>query len=157
MTVFMAQVAHNNNNTQYILLLFLLKPFPIWNISTLTIYHFYQKRTPYRSPWKRCLTCLQSCFCWFWLLVGNLIKEISYKGKDKIARKQLWRPEGRQLGNMQQFLFIIVNSKLLNLLSCLPFHPRTGFFIFLKLAEPSPVMRLSKPWEIHAWAMYNIH
>ena len=34
-----------------------------------------------------------------------------YKGKDQIAKKQLFRPEGRQLSDMQQFVFIIVNSR----------------------------------------------
>ena len=39
-------------------------------------------------------------------------------GSDSL--KQLWRPEGRQLSDMQKLIFIIVNSILLNLLSCLP-------------------------------------
>ena len=57
------------------------------------------------------------------------IREILYKGKDQIAWKQLWRPEGRQLSDMQQFVFILVNSKLLNLLSCLPIGLQTGYSI----------------------------
>ena len=64
---------------------------------------------------------------------GNLIQG---EGSDSI---QLWRPEGSQFSDMQEFVFIVVNSILLNLLSCLPFGLQTGFSSFLKLAEPSPV------------------
>ena len=65
--------------------------------------------------------------------IESRVREILYKGKDQIARKQLWRPEERQLSNTQQFVFIVVNSTLLNVLSCLPFGLQTGFSRFSKL------------------------
>ena len=66
-------------------------------------------------------------------------REISFNGKDQIAWKHLWNPEGRQLSDIKQFVFIIVNIILLNLLSCLPFGIQTGFSSFSELDEPSPV------------------
>ena len=72
-------------------------------------------------------------------IVMGKTREIYYKGKDQKALKLLWRPEGRQPSDMQQFVFIKVNSILLSLLSCLPFGLQTGFSSFSKPAEPSPV------------------
>ena len=46
--------------------------------------------------------------------------------------KQLWRPKGRHLSDMQQCVYIIVHSILLNLLSCLSFGQ---VFPVLTLAE----------------------
>ena len=57
-------------------------------------------------------------------------REILYKGNDQIAWKQLWRPEGRQLSDLQQFFLIIVNRILLNLLICLLVGLQTGFSSF---------------------------
>ena len=62
---------------------------------------------------------------------GNLIEEE--------ACKQLWRPEGRQLSDVQKLVLIIVNCIPLNLLSCLPCGLQTGFYSFSKIPEPSPV------------------
>ena len=53
---------------------------------------------------------------------------------DKVLVGEL---KGRQLSNMQQYVFIIVNSILLHFLSCLPFGLQTGFSSFSKLAELS--------------------
>ena len=69
----------------------------------------------------------------------NSVREILYRGKDQVAWKQLWRPEGRQLSDLQQFVFIIVNSMLLILLNYLHYGIQTGFSSFLKVGEPSPV------------------
>ena len=65
---------------------------------------------------------------------GNLIQ-----GEGSDSLKTALEIKGRQLGDMQQSVFIIVNSILVNLLSCLPFGLQTGFSSFPKLAEPSPV------------------
>ena len=70
--------------------------------------------------------------------------EILYKGKDQIAWKQLWRPEGRQLSDMQQFFFIMENSILLNVSSCLPFGLLTGFSSFFKASSAFLCIRC--PW-----------
>ena len=75
---------------------------------------------------------------WAQSQVVRNIREILYKRKNQTALKQLRRPKGRQLSEIQQFVFILLNSILLNLLSCLPFGFPTGFSSFSKLAEPSP-------------------
>ena len=62
----------------------------------------------------------------------SIAMEILYKGMDQIAWKQLWRPEGSHLSDMQQFIFIIVNSILLNWLGCLPFGLQTSFSSYSK-------------------------
>ena len=74
-------------------------------------------------------------------LLYDLIREILYKGKDQIAWKQLWRPEGRQLSDMQQFILISVICILLNLLSCLPFGFQTGFSSFFEARWAFPCIR----------------
>ena len=56
--------------------------------------------------WLKIMT-MSSLGYWNSLLFNReyeLAREILYKGKDQIAWKQLWRPEGRQLNNMHKFV-----------------------------------------------------
>ena len=69
-------------------------------------------------------------------MILYLNREILYKREDQIAWKQRWRPQGRQLSEMQELILIVVNCILLNLLSYLPFGLQTGFSSFSEIAEP---------------------
>ena len=67
------------------------------------------------------------------------------KSFTRIARKHLWGPEERHFSDLKHIFFIITNSKLLNLSSCLPFGLKTVFFSsFSKIADPSRCIRF--PW-----------
>ena len=54
-------------------------------------------------------------------------------------------PEGNQLIELKQFVFVKVKSILLNLLSCLPFGLQTDFSSFSKTAEHSLVKHFPAP------------